>query len=108
MTVHDQTVVINITPGSEKPEASGLRPTDIVTQMDVVKLLVEHKDKLELVADKTLEELEIFEVGVGGGGRAAGVCVCRDRVEAGGGMRWRACCMPGALPGRTTFPRPCT
>lgn len=50
-------------PGTEKPEASGLRPTDIVSQLDVVKLLSEHKDKLELVMGKTLEDLEIFEVG---------------------------------------------
>ncbi|EFJ45381.1 hypothetical protein VOLCADRAFT_109874 [Volvox carteri f. nagariensis] len=61
VTVHGSTVVINIKPGSEKPEASGLRPTDIVSQLDVVKLLSEHKDKLELVMTKTLEELEIFE-----------------------------------------------
>ncbi|PNH12790.1 SNF1-related protein kinase regulatory subunit gamma-1-like [Tetrabaena socialis] len=61
MTVSGQTVVINIKPGTEKPEASGLRPTDIVSQLDVVKLLAEHKDKLELVMDKTLEDLEIFE-----------------------------------------------
>lgn len=62
MTVHDQTVVINIKPGTEKPEASGLRPTDVVSQFDVVKLLTEHRDKLELVEAKTLEELEVFEV----------------------------------------------
>ncbi len=49
-------------PGTAKPEASGLRPTDIVSQLDVVKLLAERKDKLELVMGKTLEELEIFEV----------------------------------------------
>lgn len=61
MTVHDQTVVINIKPGTEKPEASGLRPTDVVSQFDVVKLLTEHRDKLELVEAKTLEELEVFE-----------------------------------------------
>ncbi|KAG2498893.1 hypothetical protein HYH03_003084 [Edaphochlamys debaryana] len=61
VTVSGATVVINIKPGTEKPEASGLRPTDIVSQMDVVKLLSEHKDKLELVMPKTLEELEIFE-----------------------------------------------
>ncbi|GFR43787.1 hypothetical protein Agub_g4904 [Astrephomene gubernaculifera] len=60
ITVSGSTVVINIKPGSAKPEASGLRPTDIVSQLDVVKLLSEHKDKLELVQDKTLEELEIF------------------------------------------------
>jgi hypothetical protein len=36
-------------PGSEKPEASGLRPTDVVSQLDVVKLLAANKDKLELV-----------------------------------------------------------
>ncbi|PNW75473.1 hypothetical protein CHLRE_12g528000v5 [Chlamydomonas reinhardtii] len=61
VTVSGNTVVINIKPGSEKPEASGLRPTDIVSQLDVVKLVSEHKDKLELVMDKTLEDLEIFE-----------------------------------------------
>ncbi|KXZ52801.1 hypothetical protein GPECTOR_8g188 [Gonium pectorale] len=61
ITVHGATVVINIKPGTEKPEASGLRPTDIVSQLDVVKLLSENKDKLELVLNKTLEELEIFE-----------------------------------------------
>lgn len=87
VTVHDQTVVINIKPGTEKPEASGLRPTDIVTQMDVVKLLVEHKDKLELVKDKTLEELEIFEVGEGGACTRrvyTGWCRWHTRVGAGG------------------------
>ncbi len=49
-------------PGTAKPEASGLRPTDVVSQLDVVRLLAERKDKLNKVMGKTLEELEIFEV----------------------------------------------
>jgi hypothetical protein len=64
MVVQDQTVVINIKPGSEKPEASGLRPTDVVSQFDVVKLLSENRDKLSLVEPLTLEALEVFEVRV--------------------------------------------
>nr|AAA96956.1 protein kinase [Chlamydomonas reinhardtii] len=47
-------------PAARSP-SQRLRPTDIVSQLDVVKLVSEHKDKLELVMDKTLEDLEIFE-----------------------------------------------
>mmetsp|Transcript_11200 Transcript_11200/g.20275 ORF Transcript_11200/g.20275 Transcript_11200/m.20275 type:complete len:403 (-) Transcript_11200:1907-3115(-) len=59
-TVQGQTVVINIKPGSEKPDASGLRPTDVVSQSDVVGLVASNPEKLELVKDKTIEELEVF------------------------------------------------
>lgn len=86
-------------PGSEKPEASGLRPTDIVSQLDVVKLVSEHKDKLELVMDKTLEDLEIFEVrwavwgrggaGIGDGWRREGLRKwCRRLAHGQECRRW--------------------
>ncbi len=98
-------------PGTAKPEASGLRPTDVVSQLDVVRLLAERKDKLNKVMGKTLEELEIFEVGckacvqlqpppcvvVQLSGNSSNVCIwvfnlwpCNDAGYRQGRLRWQS------------------
>eukprot|EP00775_Hariotina_reticulata_P012845 gene12845-12972_t len=56
------TTVINITPGSERLSASGLKVTHVVSQSDVVKLLWANKAVLGDTLAKTVEELELDAV----------------------------------------------
>lgn len=56
-----QTTVINIAPGSEKEGASSWRPTDVVSQGDVIKFLWENKAKLGDAVNLTLESLDLAD-----------------------------------------------
>eukprot|EP00798_Chlamydomonas_sp_ICE-L_P024795 gene24795-10439_t len=55
------TTVINIAPGSEKEGASSWRPTDVVSQGDVVKFLWENRAKLGDSLNLTLEQLDLAD-----------------------------------------------
>ncbi|KAF6259138.1 hypothetical protein COO60DRAFT_1514679 [Scenedesmus sp. NREL 46B-D3] len=53
------TTVINITPGSERLSATGLKVTHVVSQSDVVKLLWANKSVLADALSQTVEQLEL-------------------------------------------------
>ncbi|WIA28067.1 hypothetical protein OEZ86_010652 [Tetradesmus obliquus] len=53
------TTVINITPGSERLSATGLKVTHVVSQSDVVKLLWANKAVLGEALAQTVEQLEL-------------------------------------------------
>lgn len=65
-SAHDQTsnvvqktTVMNITPGTERLGASGLKVTHVVSQSDVVKLLFSNKQVLEPAVSQTIESLAL-------------------------------------------------
>jgi CBS domain-containing protein len=53
------TTVVNITPGSERLSATGLKVTHVVSQSDVVKLLWANKTVLGEALAQTVEKLEL-------------------------------------------------
>jgi hypothetical protein len=64
-----KTTVVNITPGSERISATGLKVTHVVSQSDVVKLLWGNKTVLTDVLAASVEELELDAVRGPGGFR---------------------------------------
>ena len=62
-----KTTVVNITPGSERLSATGLKVTHVVSQSDVVKLLWGNKTVLTDVLSASVEELELDAVSKSGG-----------------------------------------
>lgn len=54
-----RTTVLNITPGSERLSASGMRVTGVVSQSDVVATILANKEVLGAAAGKTVAELEL-------------------------------------------------
>lgn len=59
-SVQERTTVINITPGSEALNATGLRPVTLVTQSDIVKLVWENQGKFADLFNLTIEELDLY------------------------------------------------
>jgi len=57
--VQGNTTVVNITPGSERLSATGLKVTHVVSQSDVVKLLWANKQVLGDALSHTVEQLEL-------------------------------------------------
>jgi len=55
------TTVVNNQAGTEREAATSWRPTDVVSQIDVVQLLWEHRDQLGLATNATLEELDLAD-----------------------------------------------
>lgn len=53
----DKTTVVNIPTGSLDSKCTGFRPTQVVSQFDVVNLLWQHKAELGEVVNKTVDEL---------------------------------------------------
>lgn len=54
-----KTTVVNVTPGSERMAASGLKVTHVVSQSDVIKLLNDNKAVFGAALKRTIEELEM-------------------------------------------------
>lgn len=66
-----QVVVMNIVPGSEKEEASAMRPTNVIAQADVVAVLHKYKAELGEVVNTKIEDLHMFMVSTERGPQAA-------------------------------------
>ncbi|GBF91217.1 hypothetical protein Rsub_04886 [Raphidocelis subcapitata] len=54
-----KTTVVNVTPGSERMAASGLKVTHVVSQTDVIKLLWQNRACFGPTLNATIEELEM-------------------------------------------------
>jgi hypothetical protein len=61
-----KTTVVNITPGTERLAATGLKVSHVVSQSDVVKLLWGNKGVMTDVLIATVGDLELDAVSVGG------------------------------------------
>jgi hypothetical protein len=67
-----EVVVMNIVPGSEKEEASAMRPTNVIAQADVVAVLAKNKAALGEVVNTKIEDLHMFMVSSRAGQTGAG------------------------------------
>lgn len=58
--IHDKTTVLNFEAGSGSVDTSAMRPTDVVSQMDVVRLLQQNQAAMGEVATTRVEDLHVF------------------------------------------------
>lgn len=72
-----KTTVVNVTPGSERLAASGLKVTHVVSQSDVVKHLYDNRSVFGAALKSTIEQLEMVRAcrgGATGWQRCAALC----------------------------------
>lgn len=85
-----KTTVVNVTPGSERLAASGLKVTHVVSQSDVVKHLYDNRSVFGAALKSTIEQLEMVRACRGGGDRVAALrCAVLCCVGCLLGCCWR-------------------
>ena len=104
VAVNGEVVVMNILPGSEKADATAMRPTNVIAQADVVSLLQQNQAALGDVVNTKVEDLHMFMVSGSQQRHAASGVAC----HAAGSLGRLCCCTgrPRCTARRTRCPRP--
>uniref|UniRef100_A0A0G4GI98 CBS domain-containing protein n=1 Tax=Chromera velia CCMP2878 TaxID=1169474 RepID=A0A0G4GI98_9ALVE len=56
-----EVTVVSVAPGSEKPGATGLKVSHVLSQTDVVRLIHKNADKFSEILSKTVDEVELTD-----------------------------------------------
>lgn len=72
VATNGQVVVMNIVPGSEKADATAMRPTNVIAQADIIAVLQKSKASLGDVVGTKIEDLHMFMVRSSAGISCAG------------------------------------